>query len=328
MPVSRKLLGQGQEPFPRIAMGCVDIVIVNWNAGQQLRECVDSVIQCGGSLVSRIVVIDNGSTDGSEGAVDGLPDVTLIRAGENLGFGRACNAGAGLVSGEFILFLNPDARVFPSTLAISLGFMRQPENSRVGICGVQLVDEDGHVVRTCARFPSARGFVSHAVGVDRIIPAFGHFMHEWDHATTREVDQVIGAFFLVRRNVFEALNGFDERFFVYFEEVDFSYRAKQRGWSSVYCADAQAFHAGGGTSRQVKGRRLFYSLRSRLLYAFKHFNPLAITTVLLATLLVEPLTRSVLAMVHYSWARLKETWSAYGMLLRWLPSLIFEGAKR
>ena len=311
-----------------IAMARVDIVIVNWNAGQQLRECVDSVIRNGDSLVSRIIVIDNGSTDGSEGTVDGLPDVTLIRAGENLGFGRACNVGAGHASSEFILFLNPDARVFPRTLAASTGFMQQPENSRVGICGVQLVDDSGHVVRTCARFPSVRGFVSHAIGVDRVIPTFGHFMHEWDHATTRHVDQVIGAFFLVRRSVFETLNGFDERFFVYFEEVDFSYRARQMGWLSVYYAGAQAFHAGGGTSRQVKGKRLFYTLRSRLLYVFKHFSPLATTAVLLTTLLVEPLSRSVLATIRYSWASLKETWSAYGMLFRWLPGWIFRGVAR
>lgn len=309
-------------------MACVDIVIVNWNAGQQLRECVDSVVQHGDSLVSKIVVIDNGSTDGSDRTVDGLPNVTLIRAGENLGFGKACNVGAGLASGEFILFLNPDARVFPGTLAAALNFMQQRENAAAGICGVQLVDENGHVVRTCARFPSVHGFVSHAAGIDRIIPTFGHFMHEWNHATTRQVDQVMGAFFLVRRSVFEALGGFDERFFVYFEEVDFSYRAKQRGWPSIYFADVQAFHAGGGTSRQVKGKRLFYSLRSRLLYAFKHFSPLAITVVLLATLLVEPVSRSVLAIGRYSGTSLKETWSAYGMLFRWLPDWIFKGVTR
>lgn len=309
-------------------MACVDIVIVNWNAGQQLRECVDSVVQHGDSLVSRIVVIDNGSTDGSDRTVDGLPNVTLIRAGENLGFGRACNVGAGLASGEFILFLNPDARVFPGTLAVALNFMQQPENAAAGICGVQLVDEEGHVARSCSRFPSASGFVAHAIGLDRIIPALGHFMRDWDHATTREVDQIIGAFFLVRRNVFEVLNGFDERFFVYFEEVDFSYRAKQRGWSSVYFADAQAFHAGGGTSRQVKAKRLFYSLRSRILYVFKHFSPFAAAATLLTTLLVEPVTRSVRAFGACSWLSLKETWAAYGMLFRWLPDWIFRGLTR
>jgi GT2 family glycosyltransferase len=164
--------------------------------------------------------------------------------------------------------------------------------------------------------------------LERIVPAVGHAMNEWDHAITRQVDQVIGAFFVVRHCLFKALHGFDERFFVYFEEVDFSYRAKQLGWASVYLADIQAFHAGGGTSRQVKAKRLFYSLRSRILYAFKHFNLFAALMTLLATLLIEPVSRSVLAISRRSWVSLKETWTAYGMLFRWLPAWIFRGVTR
>ena len=93
----------------------ISVIIVNWNAGIQLRECVDSVIQYGRPLVEQIVVVDNGSTDGSETAIEGLPSVTLIRVGANLGFGRACNLGAANSNSEFLLFLNPDARLFPDT---------------------------------------------------------------------------------------------------------------------------------------------------------------------------------------------------------------------
>jgi GT2 family glycosyltransferase len=304
------------------------VIIVNWNAGSQLRECVDSIIQYGQSLVGQIVVVDNGSTDGSASVVADLPQVTLVQAGANLGFGKACNLGAAHADSDFVLFLNPDARLFPDSLTRIVDFMRRPENAQVGICGVQLVDEDGHVARSCTRFPTTIGFVAHAVGLDRIIPTLGHFMGEWDHATTRQVDHVIGAFFLVRQSVFNALDGFDERYFVYLEDLDFSYRARQLGWSSVYLAEAQAFHAGGGTSRQVKARRLFYSLRSRILYAFKHFNPLAAILVLFATICIEPLSRSLLAVGRLSYAALKETWSAYGMLIRWLPDWIFKGKTR
>lgn len=306
----------------------VDVVIVNWNAGTQLLECVDSVILYGQAFVGQIIVVDNGSIDGSETTVEHLPNVSLIRAGVNLGFGKACNRGAAHANSEFILFLNPDARLYPDSLINVLNFMQKPDNATVGICGVQLIDEQGHVARSCARFPSASGFVAHAIGLDRIIPALGHFMSEWDHATTRQVDQVIGAFFLIRHGVFDAIQGFDEQFFVYFEEVDVAYRAKQLGWSSCFFADAQAFHAGGGTSDQVKAKRLFYSLRSRILYAFKHFKPLAATAVLLATLFIEPVSRSALAIGRRSWTSLQETWTAYGMLLRWLPDWIFKGSTR
>jgi GT2 family glycosyltransferase len=309
-------------------MNAIDVIIVNWNAGAQLLECVDSVIRYGQRFVGRIIVVDNGSSDGSESAVENLPNVTLIRAGANLGFGKACNLGAASANNEFVLFLNPDARLYPDSLVKVLDFMHRPDNAKVGICGVQLIDEDGHIARSCARFPSVRGFVAHATGLERFIPTLGHSMREWDHTTTRQVDQVIGAFFLIRKSVFEMIKGFDEKFFVYFEEVDVSYRAKKLGWSSVFFADAQAFHAGGGTSGQVKAKRLFYLLRSRILYAFKHFNPFAATIVLLATLFIEPLSRSMLAVGRGSYVSFKETWAAYGMLFRWLPNWISKGVTR
>lgn len=306
----------------------VDIVIVNWNAGIQLYECVDSIIKYEQGIVDNIIVVDNGSTDGSENAIDGLPKVTLIRAGSNLGFGKACNLGAKFANSEFLLFLNPDARFFIDSLTSVLEFMQKQENDHVGICGVQLIDENGAIARSCARFPTANGLIIHAAGLDRFIPRLGHIMTEWNHMDTHQVDHVIGAFFLLRRSVFNALHGFDESFFIYFEDLDMSYRAKQLGFSSVYFAEAQAFHAGGGTSKQVKAKRLFFSLRSRILYAFKHFNFFAACAVLLATLLIEFISRSMLAVVQLSLISLKETIIAYSMLLRWLPVWIFKGITR
>lgn len=307
-------------------MNCVDVIVVNWNAGDQLMRCIDSVARYGSGLVSQTTVVDNGSVDGSDASIENLPNVTLIHTGNNLGFGKACNLGAQHAKSAYLLFLNPDAALYPDTLSKAVTFMQDSVNANVGICGVQLLDEVGHVSRSCARFPSAVGFVFHAVGLDRFFPRLGHAMAEWDHAVTRQVDHVIGAFYLVRRDLFTVLDGFDERFFVYLEDLDFSYRARQAGWSSVYFADVQAFHAGGGTSIQVKARRLFYSLRSRLLYAFKHFTWLGAFAVLLATLLVEPLSRSALALLRRSWAGLKETWAAYCMLWRWLPQWISRDA--
>ena len=310
----------------------LSIVIVNWNAGSQLAEAVASIEKYHHGLVSSVVIVDNASTDNSLERVETLQDLAfkplIIRNSENCGFGKACNLGAKHTQSEYLLFLNPDAALYVDTLPKALAYMENPVNAKVGICGVQLLDEAGHVSRSCARFPSAVGFVAHAVGLDRFYPRLGHFMAEWDHAQTRRVDHVIGAFFLVRRDLFNALHGFDERFFVYLEDLDFSYRACQSGMHSVYFADAQAFHAGGGTSNQIKARRLFYSLRSRLLYAFKHFSWMGAFTVLLTTLLVEPLSRSALALLRRSWAGLKETWAAYGMLWRWLPQWVFKGDTR
>jgi hypothetical protein len=306
----------------------VDVIVVNWNAGHQLHDCMVSVQKNGMPYVVNTIVVDNGSTDGSAETIQNDQNITVIHSETNLGFGKACNLGAQQAKSNYLLFLNPDAALYSETLTNALAFMQDPINQNIGICGVQLVDESGHISKSCSRFPTSTSFVLHALGLDRVFPKLSHFMTEWNHKETREVDQVIGAFFLVRRELFTALNGFDERFFVYFEEVDFSLRASQLGWNSAYLAQAQAFHAGGGTSNQVKARRLFYLLRSRILFAFKHFSLIGAGMVLLSTLFIEPLSRSILALLRHSWSTFKETWSCYAMLWKWLPSWVLKGCTR
>lgn len=296
----------------------VDVVIVNWNAGKLLYECIESIIHHGAPFVSKIIVVDNNSSDDSALFIEALPQVNLIQAHENLGFGKACNTGARHCDSEFILFLNPDARVYPDTLKNVLAFMRVKENLDAGICGVQLENERGEISRSSSRFPSVTGLLSHSTGLSKLFPRLGCAMSEWDHSTTKVVDQVIGAFFLVRQHVFVELNGFDEQFFVYFEEVDFSFRAKSLGWFSVYFAGARAFHVGGGVSQQVKARRLFYSWRSRIQYVCKHFNLPKIIMVLFGTLFIELLSRVVLSVANRSSASTKETFRAYALLYKWL----------
>lgn len=306
----------------------IDVIVVNWNAGKHLRSCINSVQQNGCGLVEKIVLLDNGSVDGSIEGFEDYSNLILVRNGSNWGFGRSCNVGARMGTSKYLLFFNPDAVLHSNTLQASFNYMQNVANADVGICGVQLLDESGRSHRSCARFPIPLSFALHGFGITSVISRAGHVMAEWDHAQTRRVDHVIGAFYLVRREVFVALNGFDERFFLYLEDLDFSLRARQAGWQSVYLADVQAFHAGGGTSEQIKAKRLFYALRSRLLYAFKHFSLPGALLVASATLFVEPFTRSVMAVLTGSWTGLGETWSAYLMLLRWLPHWIFRGRTR
>jgi len=294
------------------------IVIVNWNAGDLLLSCIKSVIKSGGALVSQIIVVDNNSSDGSVETLNNLAQVNLIQADENLGFGRACNLGATYCTADYVLFLNPDARIYDDTLRHVLAFMEEKENLNFGICGVQLENQNKEITRSSSRSPSVLGFLSHSTGLDKIYPNLGNPMAEWDHSSTRTVDQVIGAFFFVRSHVFERLNGFDERFFVYFEEVDFSVRAKRLGWPSVYFAGAKAFHLGGGVSQQVKAQRLFYSRRSRLQYIWKHFSLPKIILVSIGTLFVEPIGRIMSSILRKSFVSFKETMLGYGMLYKWI----------
>jgi GT2 family glycosyltransferase len=310
----------------------IDIIVVNWNAGHQLADVISSIRHHHAGLVASVIVVDNASTDNSlellDARVRDLPfPIQMIRNKENRGFAAACNQGAASAESKYLLFLNPDTKLLGNSLSVPFAFMEKPENDKVGICGIQLTNEAGLVSRTCVRFPSVCRFAVQALGLSRLpqLRSWNHLIEEWNHGETREVDQLIGAFFFVHADLFHILEGFDERFFVYFEEVDFSYRAHLVGYRSVYLADAQAFHAGGGTSQQVKADRLFYSLRSRLLYSFKHFSYLRVAILLAVTMLIEPVSRLVYSVLRGGVKDVHNTLSAYGMLWYDLPVIFKKG---
>lgn len=312
----------------------IAIITVNWNAGDLLRHCVASVPAAltGAFALERMVVVDNASADGSADGLetDGMP-LTVLRNPTNRGFAAACNQGAAGLGADWLLFLNPDTRLSARSLAPVFGFLAEPgeflaepANARIGILGIRLVDEAGETQRACARAPTPGRLLAQSVGLDRLWPRRfpPHFMTEWDHADSRPVDQVMGAFLLIRRALFEELGGFDERFFVYFDDVDLCLRARRAGWAVVHCAGAEAFHRGCGTTDQVRDLRLFYSLSSRIRFAIKHFSPAAAALVTAATLTVEPLTRLALALARRSPADAAATLRGGLLLWRALPDLL------
>src|SRR4051794_26360852 len=195
----------------------IHVVIVNWNSGSQLKECLQSFSAVASDAVTvRLTVVDNASADGS---CDGLEGTTrtppaLIRNAQNRGFGAACNQGAAGSDADFILFLNPDTQLAPGSFELPARYLASPHHQSVGIVGIQLADATGQVARNTARAPTPRSMIGHSLGLDRLgLAAFPrHFDEDWAHDETRTVDQVMGAFFFVRREVFEALGGFDERF--------------------------------------------------------------------------------------------------------------------
>jgi len=306
---------------------CIDIVIVNWNAGDLLSDAIASIRACHDGLVAKLVVVDNGSSDGSMEAATGVAGampmpVCFERNAENRGFGVACNQGARIGGAPYLLFLNPDARIGPGVLRRLVDFLQAEDHAHYAVVGPQLIDERGDVSRSCARFPSPVSFIAQSLGLARLglFSSSAMHMHEWTHDRSRDVDHVIGAFYLVRRAVFERLGGFDERFFVYLEDIDLSRRIDRNGGRIRFCADVQAFHAGGGTSRKVKAARLFYALRSRIQYAFKHFDPVGAWSVCAAIVLVEPVVRVLGAIARRGGAL--DTCRAFAMLYRDLPNLV------
>lgn len=307
----------------------VTIVIVNWNAGDQLADAIESIALCHANLIASVIIVDNASEDNSLSFANTvaakLPfPIHIICNKQNLGFAAACNQGAAQAKSEFILFLNPDTRLFTDSLTRTISFMLQAENVEIGICGIRLLDEQGSFSTSAARFPTLQVMAGKILGLNKLFPTKfpAHLMNLSDLSGSGYVDQVIGAFFLIRKKVFDQCNGFDERFFVYFEEVDLSLRAKQLGYSSYFLSDVSAFHKGGGCSDQVKTERLFYSLRSRMFYAQKHYSDLEFAALVLLTGIELPL-RLVQAVSRKSWTGIKNTCAAYGYLITYFIRRLF-----
>ena len=312
---------------PAPSNGRLDVVIINWNSGTCLRRCLEAIVASPGDVacLDKLIVVDNASTDGSADLHDfneALP-LRIISNEENRGFAAACNQGASSGNADAILFLNPDVRIRPGALTKSLAFLLDGASARIGAVGVKLAGDDGVTQRSCARFPTPWRLIGQSAFLDRVAPSLcaPHFMLEWDHETTRSVDQVMGAFLMTPRVLFERLDGFDERFFVYFEDVDLCLRMKREGWSIMHYAEATATHEGQGTTRAIKDVRLFYSLRSRLLYARKNFSGKGFLACLIATFLLEPFARIAGSIARGSTKDLRAVLNAYRLLLMTLPRL-------
>jgi GT2 family glycosyltransferase len=279
----------------------LDIVIVNWNTGTYLRDCLRAIAAATRDefVLEKVIVVDNASSDDSLDHLDddGLP-LTVIRNAENRGFGAASNQGAAEGGADLILLLNPDTRVGRDTIDRTVAFMVDPDNASVGICGARMVSDDGEEELSCWRFPTFSIWVGKLTGLSYAFPSWIPMqrMASEELQESGVVDQVIGAYNLIRRSLYEALDGFDERFFLYLEDVDLAFRARALGYTSYYMADVPVHHVGRVSSEQVRGRRLFYLIRSRTEYDRKHWPSWQAPTLAALMLVVEFPVRSLVAL--------------------------------
>lgn len=300
----------------------VEIVIVNWNAGNLLSRCVKSLIQPENrDYIKNVWLIDNASSDGSVEALPQDAKIKVIRNEQNLGFAKACNQGFKACKSPFVLLLNPDAMLANDTLAKSLEFMKSHPD--VSIMGCSLLDENGVISPSCARFPTPLRFFYDASGLSKLWPKTftpGTLMTDWDHSQSKIVDQVMGAFMFMRASIFEKVGYFDERFFVYFEELDFSKQLAAAGGKSYYFNDISVLHTGEGTTHNVKPFRLFLSLRSRLQYASKNFSTGGYFIVWLSTWFIEPFSRVALSFMKKKPTDAIGVLKGYWLLIRKTPT--------
>lgn len=233
------------------------IVIVSWNVATLLEKCLKSLPKACEDLEWECVVVDNASSDTScevvRKIVRDVPQIRLIAQTTNYGFAKACNVGAQGSDATYVLFLNPDTECPPGSLAT---FVQHADTRpRVGIFGPTLRNPDGTVQPSVRRFPTWRdqlGILFKLHHIFRSLPIFkNYFADDFDYGREQYVDQVMGACFLVRKELLDAKMGFDERYFIWMEEVDFCKTAKQAGWEVAYMPQAAITHIGGPSFAQV-----------------------------------------------------------------------------
>ncbi|MHC4114243.1 MAG: glycosyltransferase family 2 protein [Planctomycetota bacterium] len=251
----------------------LSIVIVSWNVRQDIINCLDSIYDSPSSKPFEIIVIDNASSDRSTQEIrKQFPKVTCIANNQNYGFTGANNQGIKLAKGEYLLFLNPDTIMYSGSLDYLVTFM--DNNKDVGACGPKLLNEDGSTQQSAREFPSYRGALYRFTFL-KYFRIFKNSYRSWlmrdfDHKSQRDVDQLMGAALLVRKSIIDKISGFDESFFMYYEEVDLCYRIKQYGWRIVFLPQACITHLGGRSSQQIPAAKRIMMLRSLLKYFRKN----------------------------------------------------------
>jgi N-acetylglucosaminyl-diphospho-decaprenol L-rhamnosyltransferase len=241
-------------------------VVVNFNAGRYLTGCVASLRAAG---VGDVVVVDNGSTDGSRRLLSAAdPRARWVAAGANLGYGAAANVGAAWVPGADLVVCNPD--VVAGAGAISALARRLAGEPDMAVVGPRLENPDGSLYPSARAFPDIVDAVGH--GVLGVVSPENRFtrryrMLDWDHAAPAHVDWVSGALMLVRRRAWDELGGFDPAYFMYMEDVDLCWRAHRAGYTVGYEPGAVVTHVQGVSSRQHPYRMLTAHHRSMWRFA-------------------------------------------------------------
>ena len=253
----------------------LSIIIVSWNVAKDLSNCLKSIGENSPSFEFEIIVVDNASADGTVDVVrNEFPEVKIIANNENLGFAAGNNRGIADAKGEYVLLLNPDTIIHPKSLDRLIDFMKS--NTDVGLCGPKLLNEDGSIQRSARRYPSFRGAL-HRHTAFKFLGVFkGEYkkwlMKDFGQDEQRDVEQLMGAALMIRKSVLDEVGGMDERFFMYYEEVDLCYRIKQAGWRVVFVPQACITHLGGRSSEQVPVEKQLMAMASLLKFFRKHYG--------------------------------------------------------
>jgi hypothetical protein len=238
----------GGGPGPRVS-----VVILSWNTRELLAACLASLRDAPDRTTRELIVVDNASTDGSAEMVARVfPQVTLLRNAENRGYTAGNNTGAAHATGELLFLLNSDTELRPGALDTLAAFLDGHPGHAA--CAPRLDRPDGTPQPSCKTLPTLRTAVFYDTVFERWFPGnrvLPHYeMRDFDHTSSRDVEQPPGAALLVRRALFEQLGGLDERMWLFYSDVDFCRRLAADGHRTAYVAEARVLHHEGRSTGQ------------------------------------------------------------------------------
>jgi GT2 family glycosyltransferase len=223
----------------------VSIIILNYKSCGLVRQCVEAIAAHPTKSSHEIIVVDNASGDGiGEMLAERFPDVRFVQHSSNVGFAAGNNIGIRISRGRYVMIMNPDIIVHPGSIDALVDFM--DANADVGVAGPKLFRPDGTLDNSCYRFPTYAIPLYRRTPLGRLPSAraavSSYLMEDYDHERARDVDWLLGAVLIVNRNALEKVGMFDERFFLYFEDIDWCRRFSTRGWRVVYYPEAKMVH--------------------------------------------------------------------------------------
>jgi N-acetylglucosaminyl-diphospho-decaprenol L-rhamnosyltransferase len=261
----------------------VSVIVVSYNAADELESCLRSLADLPevkrDPAFAQVIVSDNGSADDSVARVRRVsPAADVVENGANFGFAKGCNIGARHATAPLLFFFNPDATAHPGLLENAVKYF--DAHPDVAMAGAKLLNEDGSIAESCGEFDTWwQAFLRSSAWGD--LPWFakqsnGYALRQWDYSTERDVDLVVGAAMFIRADIFRDMGGFDERYFLYHEEIDFAHRLRDAGKRLVYlpqCVVTHLSEKGGSRKTWGKSGVLGWRQRSRRLYWIKRHGP-------------------------------------------------------
>ena len=254
----------------------LSIILVNWNTCDLTKQALISVYKETGGFDFEVIVVDNNSADNSAEMIKKeFPQVALIENKDNLGFGKANNQALKIAKGDYLMFLNTDVVVLDGAINKLVNYLDQ--HADVMMVGPRLLNKDLTFQHACRRMlPNPINSFFHLFGLTKIFKN-SKFVNEYkqyavDPEITGPTQALSGAAMMFRRRVYSEIGGFDERFFMYGEDLDFCKRALDKGWKTVYVNDARIIHFGGQSSGKRKVKSLINFYEAMWLYYKKHFK--------------------------------------------------------